>query len=70
MDYVSITQLSELWGISPRRIQILCKEKRVPGAFRIGNNWVIPKNAEKPKDARIKTGRYVKTKIINSEGNK
>ena len=69
MDYISITQLSELWGISPRRIQILCKEERVPGAFRIGNNWVIPKNAEKPKDARIKSGRYIKVKKTNSEGN-
>ena len=32
-------------------------------AFIIGNTWAIPDNAEKPKDARIKTGKYIKSKI-------
>lgn len=62
MEYISITQLSERWGISPRRIQILCKQDRIPGAFRVGSNWAIPSDAEKPKDARIKSGRYIKIK--------
>ena len=60
MDYVSVKDMSERWGISIRRIQILCGEERIPGAFRIGNAWAIPNNAEKPKDARIKSGRYRK----------
>ncbi len=63
MKYLSVKQTSERWGISPRRIQILCKEGRVPDAFIIGNTWAIPDNAEKPKDARIKTGKYIKSKI-------
>ena len=37
MKYLSITQTTERWGISTRRIQILCGEGRVPGAIRIGN---------------------------------
>ena len=60
MEYVSIKDMSEQWGISIRRIQILCNEERIPGAFRIGNAWAIPKDAEKPKDARIKSGKYIK----------
>ena len=36
MEYMSITQAAEKWGITPRRIQGLCKEERVPGAIRIG----------------------------------
>jgi len=60
MEYVSIKDMSEQWGISIRRIQILCNEDRIPGAFRIGNAWAIPKSAEKPKDARIKSGKYIK----------
>ena len=36
MKYLSITQTAERWGISTRRIQILCGEGRVPGAIRIG----------------------------------
>ena len=39
MKYLSITQTAERWGISTRRIQILCGEGRVPGAIRIGSVW-------------------------------
>ena len=57
MKYLSIAQTAERWGISTRRIQILCGEGRVPGAIRIGSVWGIPENAEKPADARIKSGK-------------
>lgn len=60
MKYLSIKQTAERWGISPRRIQILCKDDRIPGAFLVGNSWAIPENAEKPKDQRIRSGRYIK----------
>ena len=36
MEYMSITQAAEKWGITQRRIQVLCKEERIPGAIRIG----------------------------------
>jgi len=62
MGYLSILETSKKWGISKRRIQILCTEDRIPGAMRIGNYWAIPEDAEKPKDARIKSGRYIKQK--------
>ena len=60
MGYLSILETSKKWGVSKRRIQILCAEERIPGATRIGNYWAIPDDAEKPKDARIKSGRYIK----------
>ena len=60
MEYLSVAQTAKKWGISARRIQILCRDNRVPGATRIGPVWAIPENAEKPKDARIKSGRYMK----------
>ena len=60
MEYLSAAQIAELWGLSTRRVQILCNEQRILGAVRIGSVWAIPKNAEKPKDARIKSGRYIK----------
>ncbi|MCD7750770.1 MAG: helix-turn-helix domain-containing protein [Lachnospiraceae bacterium] len=62
MDYLSIKQTSEKWGISPRRIQTLCATDRIPGAQKIGYSWIIPADAEKPSDARIKSGRYIKNK--------
>ena len=60
MKYLSIAQTAERWGISTRRIQILCGEGRVPGAIRIGSVWGIPEDTEKPADARIKNGKYIK----------
>lgn len=65
MEFMTTTKAAELWGISTRRIQILCAEGRVPGAFRIGNTWAIPACAQKPADARIKSGKYVKHKVGN-----
>lgn len=62
MEYLTIKQTSEKWGISIRRINALCSEGRIPGATKIGYFWVIPADAEKPTDARIKTGRYIKEK--------
>lgn len=64
MAYLSIHQTSDKWGISIRRIQTLCGEGRIPGAIKIGSYWAIPDDAEKPKDARIKSGKYIKEKDL------
>ena len=53
-QYLSAQAVSELWGITKRRVQNLCVNNRIPGAFRIGNMWAIPADAVKPKDARVK----------------
>lgn len=60
MRYLSIKQTAERRGISDRRIQVLCKEGRIPGIIAIGRTWGIPDDAVKPADARIKSGKYVK----------
>lgn len=59
MGYLSISQTAEKWGVSVRRIQTLCTTGRIPGATKIGSYWAIPEDAEKPKDERIKSGRYM-----------
>lgn len=63
MEYLSIRQTAEKWGISKRRIQTLCSQNRIPGAIKIDSSWAIPVNAEKPKDMRIKTGKYIKNRV-------
>lgn len=62
MKYLSIAQTAEKWGLSKRRVQVLCTEDRIPGVMRIGTVWAVPADAEKPKDARIKSGKYIKQK--------
>ncbi len=64
--YMTLKETSEKWGIGARRINTLCSEGRIPGATKIGNMWVVPVSARKPKDERIKTGRYVKSAIMGS----
>jgi hypothetical protein len=54
MDYISVQEATEKWGISERRIQKLCEEKRIPGVVRFSRMWLIPKDAEKPLDGRYK----------------
>ncbi|WP_288684280.1 DNA-binding protein [uncultured Eubacterium sp.] len=50
-----------------RCIQILCGEGGVPGTIRVGSVWGIPEDAEKPADARIKNGKYIKKPAANEE---
>ena len=57
MKYLSTFEVAEKWGISHRRVGILCNENRIPGAQRAGGRWIIPENAEKPADARVKSGK-------------
>ena len=52
MDYRSVRETAENWGISVRRVQKLCEQGRVPGAQRFGQYWMIPADAEKPADPR------------------
>ena len=61
MGDLSIRQTSEKWNLSARWINDLCTKGRIPGAIKIGSYWAIPEDAEKPKDARIKSGRYIKS---------
>ncbi len=37
MEYLKITEVAEKWGISPRRLQILCAEGKIEGAVRCGS---------------------------------
>ena len=59
--YLKISEVSEKWGIKERRINTLCLEGRIEGAIKFGNTWAIPEDAKKPKDKRIKSGKYVKS---------
>lgn len=57
MEYITAQEAADKWGITRRRVQILCADGRIDGATKMANLWVIPKDAEKPEDARkYKTG--------------
>lgn len=52
MGYMSASQAAKKWNITQRRVQILCSENRIAGAFKVGEVWAIPEDAPKPEDLR------------------
>lgn len=52
MEFMSAREAADKWGISQRRVAILCSEGRIDDAAMVGNMWIIPTSAEKPVDAR------------------
>ncbi|MDO4573895.1 MAG: Dam family site-specific DNA-(adenine-N6)-methyltransferase [Planctomycetia bacterium] len=63
MEFMSAREAADKWGISQRRVAVLCSENRIDKATMVGNMWIIPTTAEKPVDAR--SIRY-----MQSEGKK
>lgn len=53
-SYVSASEKAAEWNISARRMQILLRENRIPGAIRLGRVWGVPASAKKPDDKRRK----------------
>lgn len=53
MEYMTTGDAVQKWNISERRIRQLLTEGRIEGAIKIGGNWNIPVDAEKPLDKRI-----------------
>lgn len=52
MEFITAKQAAEKWGVSARRVQILCAQGRVKGAYRFGKSWMIPKGAVLPNAYR------------------
>jgi Fic family protein len=53
--FMSVKQAAEKWGISDRRVRVLCSEGKIPGAYQEGRAWKIPIEAIKPSDGRYKS---------------
>ena len=54
MDYMTLKEAGEKWGVPPRWINYYCAAGRIPGAVKMATIWLIPKTAEKPIDRRTK----------------
>ena len=52
MNYLTTAEAAEKWGISRRRVNVLCNEGRIKGVIQKGKIWLIPDNAQKPDDGR------------------
>lgn len=61
MKYMTASQAADKWNISQRRVQIMCQQNRIEGAFKLGENWAIPADTEKPADRRRKKSETIET---------
>lgn len=56
MPYITVKQAAVKWGISERRVRLLCAQGAIDGAFQVGRGWNIPASASKPTDRRTVHG--------------
>lgn len=60
MDYITIKEASEKWGVTTRAITYQVVAGLIPGTIKKGNLWLIPASATKPADRRYKHNRGLK----------
>ena len=53
MEFLTVQEAAEKWGVSRRMVQQFCIDGRVPGARKFTRAWAIPADAEKPQDPRF-----------------
>lgn len=59
MDYMTVKQASEQWGISDRRVRLLCAQGRIDGVVQKGRSYLIPVDTLKPIDGRSLRGKEI-----------
>lgn len=52
IEYITTHEAADKWGITARRVQLLCAQGRIEGAVKKASVWLIPQDAEKPLDGR------------------
>ena len=60
MDYMTLKEASEKWGVSIREINYYCAGGRIPGAVQMATIWLSPKDAIMAMDMRTKQGKELK----------
>jgi excisionase family DNA binding protein len=68
MDWITVQEAANLWGITKRQAQYLCADGKINGAVKLGSQWVIPKGTQKPIDGRTKAARLDKNIVIKTDG--
>lgn len=52
IEYITTQEAADKWGITARRVQLLCSQGRIEGAVKKASVWLIPQDSEKPLDGR------------------
>lgn len=61
--FMTVKQAADKWGISDRRVRVLCSQGKIVGAYQEGRSWKIPVDAVKPTDGRFKSSESILDRI-------
>lgn len=64
--YITVKEAAEKWGLTVRRVQMMCSRGQINGVTKFGRAWVLPENVERPADARITSGEYINWRKKNN----
>ncbi|GAA0790893.1 hypothetical protein GCM10008910_01170 [Faecalicatena orotica] len=59
MDYLTASEMAQIWNVSSRMVAYYCKAGKIAGAMKKGKTWLIPAYAEKPVDNRFSTNKVI-----------
>lgn len=60
MEYISISEFAQSFGVSERTVRNWCATGKIPGAFLTGKTWNIPSDAEPPQKGKKKESPLLK----------
>ena len=60
MDYMTLKEAAEKWGVTPRRVNYYCAGGRIPGAVKMAGVWLLPKTAAQPVEGRTEQGKELR----------
>lgn len=67
MEYISVIQFAEKYGISERTTRNYCAQGKIEGAFLTGKTWNIPADATLPKRGKVKEKIMPLLKVLREQ---
>lgn len=58
-DVLTVPEYAQRYNKSVEQVKVFCRTGRIPGAKKIGRDWVIPYDAPYPSDNRVSAGKYL-----------
>ncbi len=52
MKYIGVKEAAAKWGLSDRRVRLLCSEGKIEGACKLEWSWTLPEDTPRPSDGR------------------
>lgn len=64
MEYSTTKETASKWHISDRRVLQYCNAGRITGAMKLGNTWLIPKDAVKPRRQKAPQSQNITIRLF------